>query len=198
MYNGQVLEPVLPDSTRIIPGKSGILVPRPIGLDRFWQRWYFAFRGNDLSGERTWARKPSTWFGYRTRNEVNWRTSWREDGWRRRLVSGRRYCCVPIRGRKAPVRWMKRLRIWWASAYRRSTEFGNSSSKKAWSHRCTANRPRIDNIANWMAYKRPTWWLWPVRHRQRAECVGQCNCWPTNWWNWRSSSRLGGRPFAPR
>ncbi len=76
------------------------LVPQPIWLDRFWWRWYFAFRGNNLAGERTWARKPSTWFGYRTRNEVNWRISWREDGWRRRLVSGRRCYYVPIRGKK--------------------------------------------------------------------------------------------------
>jgi transposase len=30
---------------------------------------------------------------------------WREDGWQRRLASGRRCCCVPIRERTVPARW---------------------------------------------------------------------------------------------
>lgn len=159
---------------------------------------YFAFRGKDLPGERIWARTPSTWFGYRTRSESNWGIWWPEDGWPKRLASGRRCCCRPIRGRKVLVPWTERLWIWWASVYRRSTGFGNSSSKKAWRHRSPANRPRIGSIAGWMACKRRTWWLWPVRHRRRAGCVGRCNCWPTSWWNWRSLSRSDARPFARR
>ena len=60
-----------------------------------------------------------------------------------------------------------------------------ATSRRGWTPRCTANRPRASTAAGWTASKRPTWSRWRAARRRKGASVGRCGCWRIGWWRWR-------------
>src|SRR5512132_611453 len=105
-------------------------------------------------------------------------------------------CSRPTRARPVPAGPMPRSPWRWRSTPPLSPGSACAMSRRGWTPRCIANRPRASTAAGWTASKRPTWSRWRAARRRKATSVGRCGCWPIGWWSWRWSSRCRTRRFG--
>jgi hypothetical protein len=76
--------------------------------------------------------------------------------------------------------------------------FACGVSKREWRLHCGRVFRANFGCASWAGHRRHIWSAWRAASLPLGAGAGQCVCWPTNWWNWRSWRTSRMRPCGAR